>query len=109
MIESMNEVITIARESGVKIHFSHFKICGKKNWHLIKDIIALLDKCKEEGIKISYDQYPYVAGSTMLGVIIPPWAHAGGTDKLVERLGNKADREKMKHDIINEFQVGITL
>ena len=101
MIESMNEVITIARESGVKIHFSHFKICGKKNWHLIKDIIALLDKCKEEGIKISYDQYPYVAGSTMLGVIIPPWAHAGGTDKLVERLGNKVDREKMKHDIIN--------
>ena len=101
MIESMNEVITIARESGVKIHFSHFKICGKNNWHLIKDITALLDKCKEEGIEVSYDQYPYVAGSTMLGVIIPPWAHAGGTDKLVERLGNPADREKMKHDIIN--------
>ena len=101
MIESMNEVITIAKESGVKIHFSHFKICGKNNWHLIKDIIALLDKCKEEGIEISYDQYPYVAGSTMLGVIIPPWAHAGGTDKLVERLGNPSDREKMKHDIIN--------
>ena len=101
MIESMEEVITIAKESGVKIHFSHFKICGKNNWHLIKDIVALLDKCKAEGIEISYDQYPYVAGSTMLGVIIPPWAHAGGTDKLVERLGNPADRERMKHDIIN--------
>ena len=101
MIESMEEVITIARESGVKIHFSHFKICGKNNWHLIKDIVALLDKCKEEGIEISYDQYPYVAGSTMLGVIIPPWAHAGGTDELVKRLGNSADREKMKNDIIN--------
>ncbi len=101
MIESMEEVITIARESGVKIHFSHFKICGKNNWHLIKDILALLDKCKKDGIEISYDQYPYVAGSTMLGVIIPPWAHAGGTDKLVERLGNPADRERMKHDIIN--------
>ena len=101
MIESMEEVITIAKESGVKIHFSHFKICGKNNWHLIKDIIALLDRCKAEGIEIFYDQYPYVAGSTMLGVIIPPWAHAGGTDKLVERLGNPADRERMKHDIIN--------
>ncbi len=101
MIESMNEVISIARESGVKIHFSHFKICGKKNWGMIKDIVALLDKCKEEGIKISYDQYPYVAGSTMLGVIIPSWAHAGGTDKLVERLGNSEDRARMKHDIIN--------
>ncbi len=101
IIESMNEVITIARESGVKIHFSHFKICGKNNWHLIKDILALLDKCKEEGINVSFDQYPYVAGSTMLGVIIPPWAHAGGTDNLVKRLGNPADREKMKHDIIH--------
>lgn len=101
MIESMNEVINISKESGVKIHFSHFKICGKNNWHLIKDIIALLDKCKEEGIEISYDQYPYVAGSTMLGVIIPPWAHAGGTDKLVERLGNPEDRARMKEDIIN--------
>lgn len=101
MIESMEEVITIAKESGVKIHFSHFKICGKNNWHLIKDIVALLDRCKAEGIEISYDQYPYVAGSTMLGVIIPPWAHARGTDKLVERLGNPADRERMKHDIIN--------
>lgn len=73
MLDSMEEVITIAKESGVKIHFSHFKICGKKNWNMIEDIEKLLDKSKEEGIIISYDQYPYVAGSTMLGVIIPPW------------------------------------
>jgi len=100
ILESMKEVISIARESGVRIHFSHFKICGKKNWHLIEDVLALLDQCKKEGVRISYDQYPYVAGSTMLGVIIPPWAHAGGTDRLVERLGNPADRERMKRDIL---------
>ena len=70
MLESMQEVIRIAKESGVKIHFSHFKICGQKNWKLIEPVIALLDKCKEEGINVSYDQYPYVAGSTMLGVIV---------------------------------------
>ena len=100
MLESMQEVIRIAKESGVKIHFSHFKICGQKNWKLIEPVIALLDKCKEEGISVSYDQYPYVAGSTMLGVILPPWAHAGGTDKLIERLKDKSLREKMKKDII---------
>jgi N-acyl-D-amino-acid deacylase len=99
MLESMQEVIRIAKESGVKIHFSHFKICGQKNWKLIEPVIALLDKCKEEGINVSYDQYPYVAGSTMLGVILPPWAHAGGTDKLIERLKDKSLREKMKEDI----------
>ena len=104
MLESMQEVIRIAKESGVKIHFSHFKICGQKNWKLIKPVIALLDKCKEEGINVSYDQYPYVAGSTMLGVILPPWAHAGGTDKLIERLRDKDLRKKMKEDIINGIQ-----
>lgn len=30
MLESMQEVIRIAKESGIKIHFSHFKICGQK-------------------------------------------------------------------------------
>lgn len=35
----------------------------------------------------------------MLGVILPPWAHDGGTDKLVERLGNAEDRKRMVHDI----------
>lgn len=101
MLESMEEVIQIAKESGVKIHFSHFKICGQKNWKLIDSVIEILGRCKREGIEVSYDQYPYVAGSTMLGVILPPWAHAGGTDKLIERLEDDKLREKMKEDIVN--------
>lgn len=100
IIESMKEVIKIGRESGVKIHFSHFKICGKNNWKYIKEVEKLLDDAKEEGIKISYDQYPYVAGSTMLGVILPPWAHSGGTDKLLERLKDKNQRQRMKKDML---------
>ena len=51
-----------------------------------------MEKAEAEGIKVSYDQYPYVAGSTMLGVILPPWVHDGGTNKLVERLGNPEHR-----------------
>jgi len=31
ILESMAEVINIGRESGVKVHFSHFKVCGRKN------------------------------------------------------------------------------
>src|SRR5690606_13648011 len=43
----------------------------------------------------------YVAGSTMMSVILPPWVHDGGTDKLLERLKDKELREKMKEDIRN--------
>jgi N-acyl-D-amino-acid deacylase len=99
ILSSMEEVIEIGRRSGVKIHFSHFKICGRKNWELIDQMLALLDKAKAEGIRTSFDQYPYVAGSTMLGAILPPWAHDGGTDKLMERLRSRELRKRMIHDI----------
>ena len=99
IIPSMQEVLEIGRQSGVKIHFSHFKVCGHKNRRFIRQMIDLLDKGKEEGLRISFDQYPYVAGSTMLGVILPPWAHDGGTDKLLERLEDAELRKKMIFDI----------
>ena len=99
ILTSMEEVIEIGRMSGVKIHFSHFKICGRKNWELIDQMLELLDKSKAEGIRTSFDQYPYVAGSTMLSAILPPWAHDGGTDKLMERLRSRELRDRIIHDI----------
>ncbi|GAB6180808.1 D-aminoacylase [Desulfotomaculum defluvii] len=99
ILPSMAEVIEIGRRSGVKIHFSHFKVCGRKNWKLIEPVLEFLEKAKAEGIRISFDQYPYVAGSTMLGVILPPWAHDGGTDMLLKRLEDPKQREKMIYDI----------
>lgn len=99
ILDSMEEVIRIGRESGVHIHYSHFKVCGKNNWDKIDSIVGLLEKAKTEGVQVSFDQYPYVAGSTMLGVILPPWVHDGGTDKLVQRLHDPELRKKMVHDI----------
>lgn len=99
ILESMEEIIQIGKASGVKIHFSHFKVCGKKNYDKVDKVLELLDKVKEEGIQVSFDQYPYVAGSTMLGVILPPWVHDGGTDKLLKRLEDTELRKKMIEDI----------
>lgn len=99
ILNSMREVIRVGREAGVKVHFSHFKVCGRKNWPLIDQAVELLEMAEREGIRVSFDQYPYVAGSTMLGVILPPWAHDGGTDKLLERLRRPEDRKRMMRDI----------
>lgn len=103
IIQSMKEIIRVGRESGVKIHFSHFKVCGKDNWKYIDEAIQLIEDAKQEGIKVSFDQYPYVAGSTSLGVILPPWVHEGGTGKLLKRLEDKSNREK----IIKDIETGI--
>ena len=99
IIASTQELIDIASESGVWLHISHMKVCGKKNWGLIEKMLGMLEKAQQDGVRISFDQYPYVAGSTMLGVILPPWVHAGGTDKLLERLTSPELRLKMIEDI----------
>lgn len=103
ILASTQELIDIARASGVRLHISHMKVCGKKNWGLIEPMLAMLDDAQKSGIRVSFDQYPYVAGSTMLGVILPPWVHAGGTDQLLERLRSPELRRK----IVADFENGI--
>ncbi len=67
-------------------------------------MLSMLEQAQQEGIRISFDQYPYVAGSTMLGVILPPWVHAGGTEKL--RLKSSELRQRMIDDIEKDPWMG---
>jgi N-acyl-D-amino-acid deacylase len=99
ILSSTQELLDITRRSGVKLHISHMKVCGRKNWDKLEPMIELLEGAQAEGLRISFDQYPYVAGSTMLGVILPPWVHDGGTDKVIERLASPQLRARMIEDI----------
>jgi len=98
ILNSMDEVFRISRNSGCHIHFSHFKIAGKKNARLFESVMKKLDDASRE-IGLSLDQYPYTAGSTTFSVILPPWVHFGGVEKAMARLSDPGQREKMKKDI----------
>lgn len=100
IISSIEEILEVGRQSGIKIHFSHFKICGRNNWNKINQVLTLLDQAKAEGIEVSFDQYPYGVGSTMLSVILPPWIHAGGTNQLLSRLKDLEIRKKLIEEIM---------
>lgn len=102
ILESMDEIIRIGVASGVKIHFSHFKICGKNNWHLLEQVMGKIDEAKEKGLEVSFDLYPYTAGSTMLSAILPPWMHIGGTNKMLERLKDSKNRQKLMVELNEE-------
>lgn len=101
IISAMEEVLEIGRKSGVKVHFSHFKVCGKRNWDKVPKMIEMLEKAKSEGIQVSFDQYPYTAGSTMLALILPPWVHDGGAEMLLKRLEDPNLRKKIIKDMVD--------
>ncbi len=101
VLESLREWIGIGRETGASIHISHFKAMGKMNWGLGKSLRDAVGAARADGVDITVDQYPYTAGSTMLGACLPPWAHALGVEGLRRALKDPAALSQMEPQIEN--------
>jgi N-acyl-D-amino-acid deacylase len=102
ILPAVDEMIEVATTSGCKLHISHFKIAGRYNAPKADALLAKIEAAQKAGVRITCDQYPYAAGSTLLGAILPPWAHDGGADRTVRRLGDAADRAHMRADMREE-------
>jgi len=96
VLDSIREVTGICLEAGCALHISHLKVAGKRNWGKASQALALIDEARGRGLDVTFDQYPYIAGSTMLDAVIPPRFHAGGTPELLERLRQPAFREEIR-------------
>jgi len=96
VLEAMREVIGICLEAGCPLHISHLKVAGKRNWGKAAVALGLIEEARGKGLDVTFDQYPYLAGSTMLDAVIPPRFHTGGTAVLLERLKNPAVREEIR-------------
>ncbi len=94
--DSIREVAEICQEAGCPLHISHLKVAGKANWGRAGEILGVIESYRERGVEITFDQYPYVAGSTMLDAVIPPRFHSGGTAALLARLKDPKVREEIR-------------
>ncbi|MGO4387888.1 amidohydrolase family protein [Microvirga sp. 2YAF29] len=86
LISSIEEFIEILRQSGAAGLLSHLQSAGRPNWGQIPQALETLEKARQEGVDISFDMYPYPAGSTYLLQLLPPAALEGGVDQLKKRL-----------------------
>ena len=97
MVQSVAEVIEIAKRAGCALEISHFKSCGMKNWG--KDIhraIALIEDARAQGMDVTCDFYPYEGGSTALTTMLPPVFVAGDMKKALARLGTPEGTEEFR-------------
>lgn len=83
---SFDEVSCVSRESGAHLEISHWQAYGKVNWPLMDEVIEKAEKFAAEGGSISWDRYPYLAGSTLLAAVLPTWTFNEGIPKLVSNL-----------------------
>lgn len=93
--QSIEELITIAREGGVAAEIYHLKMGGRQNWHKLPKVVGMIEQARSEGLKITADMYTYVAGGTSLSACFPPWASDGGQNALLQRLQDPETRSRI--------------
>ena len=71
-LEAIDEVIRIAKESGIHAEIYHLKAGGKQNWHKLDQAIAKIDSARAAGINITTNMYTYIAGATGFDAAMPP-------------------------------------
>ena len=70
---SLEEMIGVARETGVRLQYSHLMFAGTASHHTCAQCLDILDKAIAEGLDVKIDTYPYHCGQSVINVVLPPW------------------------------------
>ena len=97
--DSIRELINQGRESGSNIHVSHLKIVYANDPERAKDVLALMDQARQNGVQITADVYPYAASFTGIGIVFPSWVTPGNFEEIKE-----TRREELEEYLRNRIE-----
>lgn len=70
ILDSLDEAIRIAEESGTGVQIAHIKCMGEKNWGRAEEVIEKITSARDRGVDITADMYPYLYASTLLAMLL---------------------------------------
>ena len=80
-----DEAVEIGERAGIPVEVAHYNGRG-------------VAEARARGIDVTYNSYPYHAGSSLFGQVLPFWVYEGGVDAMLKRIGQQVVREKIKAD-----------
>ena len=96
---ALDEVFAIAERAKIPAEIWHLKTAYKPNWGRMPEVLARIEAARARGLDITANQYPYTRASNGLDACLPLWAREGGTERMLARLRNPADRERIKREM----------
>lgn len=93
--EAVEEAILYAQTSGSKLHISHLKALGERNWPIMERALYLIETAQSGGVDITFDVYPYKMTASVLYTLLPEWASKGGKKAMLERLRDPNTRREI--------------
>ncbi|MBO5492832.1 MAG: amidohydrolase family protein [Pyramidobacter sp.] len=104
VFEALDEMIAVARETGVRLEISHLKLMGQAQWGRAQELLNKIDLARAQGVRIHADQYPYCASHSGLKSSFPKWATSGGDAGFVARLKDDATWAKITENGLPEME-----
>jgi N-acyl-D-aspartate/D-glutamate deacylase len=104
VLAALEEILLIAHKAGLRVHISHIKVSGRRAWGKAPEMIALIRRQRSKGVKVTADQYPYVASSTSLtATLIPAKYREGSAKDMLARLDDAELGPRMRKAIESQI------
>jgi N-acyl-D-amino-acid deacylase len=105
LMESIEEVLEIARRAQLPCHVSHLKSSKVRNWGKIRAATEAIEQARQSGLIITADQYPYTASSTsIMAMLLPDEEREGGEAATAERLQKPEEAERLRPVIAKSIE-----
>jgi dihydroorotase/N-acyl-D-amino-acid deacylase len=97
--EALDEAFAIAERAGIPAEIWHLKTAYRANWGRMPDVLRRIEQARARGLDITANQYPYTRASNGLDACLPLWVREGGTDAMIARLKDPAQRERIRREM----------
>lgn len=95
LLDAVDEVLDVARATGVRTQISHLVTVGARNFGKVEPVWRKIEQANAEGCDISADLYPYLAGNCPLSQLLPTWVFAEGIDRAHAHLTDPRSRRRI--------------
>jgi N-acyl-D-aspartate/D-glutamate deacylase len=102
VFEAVREAIAVAEATGVHVQIAHLKLSGTDNWGGARRLLAEIDAARRRGLPVDVDAYPYDTATNPLRNLLPRWVMDGGIPAMLERLGQRDVRARLREDITRD-------
>ena len=99
VLPALDEAIDIGRRAGLPVEVWHLKVSGRRNWGRMPEVIQRIAAARADGLDVTANVYPYLAGANMLHADVPDWAQAGGVSAMLGRLRDREQRTRVEKDV----------
>src|SRR5258708_4761712 len=96
-LEAYADSIEIARRAEIPVHLTHCHFGFPVNKGRAGALLGLIYQARSDGVEVTMDAYPYLAGNTYLHALLPSWMNEGGTQVILDRLQDPFVRAQLRH------------